>query len=58
MLYEDKAATVHRVFKLKETTPDATLQWYQLLNAEGHYKEGKPFCPMQVKRILNRKAFY
>lgn len=30
-----------------------------ILNAEGHTsKEGKPFYPMQVKRILDRKAFY
>jgi len=57
---EDKAATVRRVFELKEATPDATLQKIaSILNAEGHTtKEGKLFRPMQVKRILDRKAFY
>jgi site-specific DNA recombinase len=30
-----------------------------MLNAEGYTtKEGKPFHPMQVKRMLDRKEFY
>jgi len=57
---EDKATTVKRVFELKATMPDASLQKVAgALNAEGHTtKEGKSFHPMQVKRILDRMAFY
>lgn len=57
---EDKATTVKRVFELKATMPDASLQKVAgILNAEGHStKEGRQFYPMQVKRILDRKAFY
>ena len=59
-LDEEKASTVKRVFELRDTKPDASLQKIAgILNAEGHTtKEGKPFYPMQVKRILDRKAFY
>jgi site-specific DNA recombinase len=57
---EDKATTVKRVFELKATMPDAPLQKIAgVLNAEGHTtKEGRQFYSMQVKRILDRKAFY
>jgi site-specific DNA recombinase len=59
-LDEDKAATFCRVFELKESFPDTTLQKIaNTLNAEGHTtKEGKQFYPMQVHRILDRTAFY
>ena len=57
---EDKASTVRRVFELREAMPEASLQKIaDILNSEGYTtKEGKPFHPMQVKRILDRKAFY
>ena len=57
---EYNAATVRRVFELKEDTPDVTLQKVaSILNAEGQTtKEDKQFRPMQVKKILDRKAFY
>lgn len=57
---DDKAATVRRVFEIKATMPDVSLQKIaSILNREGHTtKEGKSFYPMQVKRILDRKAFY
>ena len=40
--------------------PDALLQKIaDILNAEGFTtKEGKPFHTMQLKRILDRRAFY
>ena len=55
-----KASTVKRVFELRDTMPDASLKTIAgILNAEGHNtKEGKSFHPMQVKRIIDRKAFY
>lgn len=57
---EEKAGTVRRVFELRETMQGASLQKIaDILNSEGYTtKEGKPFHPMQVKRILDRKAFY
>lgn len=60
ILDEEKASTVKRVFELKETMPDAPLQKIAgILNAESlTTKDGKPFHPMQVKRILDRRAFY
>jgi DNA invertase Pin-like site-specific DNA recombinase len=59
-LDEEKARTVKRVFELREAMPDAPLQKIaDILNAEGFTtKEGKPFHPMQVKRILDRRTFY
>jgi hypothetical protein len=41
-------------------SPDASLREIaDTLNAQGHTsKEGKPFYPMQVKRIFDRRAFY
>ena len=60
MLDEEKASTVKRVFELRDAKPDASLQKIaDILNGEGYTtKEGKQFYPMQVKRILDRKAFY
>lgn len=60
MLDEEKASTVKRVFELRDAEPDASLRKIaDILNSEGYTtKEGKPFYPMQVKRILDRKAFY
>ena len=59
-LDEEKAATVRRVFELRDEKPDTSLKKIaDLLNAEGcTTKEGKPFHPMQVKRILDRQAIY
>ena len=55
---EEKAATVKRVFELRNAKLDASLQKLaDLLNSEGYTtKEGKRFYPMQVKRILDRRA--
>lgn len=57
---EDKASTVRRVFELKDIYPKATLKaMADTLNAEGcTTKMGKLFHPMQVKRILDRRAIY
>lgn len=59
-LDEMKASTVKRVFELRDAKPDAPLKKIaDMLNAEGYTtKEGKPFHPMQLKRILDRKEFY
>lgn len=59
-LDEEKAATVRRVFELRDEIPNASLKKLaDILNAEScTTKEGKQFHPMQVKRILDRKAFY
>ena len=59
-LDEEKASTVKRVFELRDAKPDASLKKIaDILNSEGYTtKEGKPFHAMQVKRILDRKAFY
>ena len=59
-LDEKKASTVRRVFELRDTMPEASLQKIaDILNAEGNTtKESKPFHSMQVKRILDRQAFY
>ncbi|MBS3682287.1 recombinase family protein [Ornithinibacillus massiliensis] len=55
-----QAKTVQRVFDLKEQYPSWTLtQLAERLNEEGHRtKQGKLFTKVQVKRILDRKAFY
>lgn len=57
---EEEASTVKRVFELREAKPDASLKKIaDILNSAGYStKEGKPFYAMQVKRILDRKAFY
>jgi DNA invertase Pin-like site-specific DNA recombinase len=57
---DEKVGTVRRVFELREAKPDASLQKLaDLLNAEGlTTKEGRQFHPMQVKRILDRRAVY
>ena len=59
-LDEEKAAVVRRVFELRDSMPNASLQKLaDTLNAEGHTtKQGKPFHAMQVKRILDRRALY
>lgn len=59
-LDEEKASTVRRVFELRDMMLNASLKKIaDMLNTEGYStKEGKPFYPMQVKRILDRKAFY
>ena len=59
-LDEEKVSTVKRVFELREAMQEAPLQKIaSILNAEGFTtKEGKPFHPMQVKRILDRQAVY
>lgn len=59
-LDEEKASTVRRVFELHDAKPEASLKKIaDMLNAEGYTtKEGKPFHPMQVKRILDRQALY
>lgn len=60
ILDEEKARAVKRVFELRDAKPDASLKKIaDILNSEGlTTKEGKQFHPMQVKRILDRKAFY
>ena len=60
ILDEEKVIVVRRVFELRAAKPDASLQKIaDILNSEGYStKEGKPFHAMQVKRILDRKAFY
>lgn len=60
ILDDVKASTVRRVFELRDAKPEASLQKIaDILNTEGYStKEGKPFHPMQVKRILDRRAFY
>ncbi|GGJ41862.1 resolvase [Virgibacillus kapii] len=57
---ERQAKTVQRVFDLKEAYPSWTLtQLAEQLNEDGHRtKQGKKFSKVQVKRILDRKAFY
>jgi site-specific DNA recombinase len=57
---EEKASTVRRVFELRDTRPNASIQKLgDLLNLEGYTtREGKKFYPMQVKRILDRRAIY
>jgi DNA invertase Pin-like site-specific DNA recombinase len=59
-LDEEKASTVMRVFELRDAKPNASLKMIaDILNSEGYTtKEGKQFHAMQVKRILDRKAFY
>jgi site-specific DNA recombinase len=60
ILDDVKASTVRRVFELRDAKPEASLQKIaDILNTESYStKEGKPFHPMQVKRILDRRAFY
>lgn len=57
---EEKVATVRRVFELRDANPEASLKALaDMLNTEGHTtKTGKPFHPMQVKRIIDRRAVY
>jgi site-specific DNA recombinase len=57
---EEKAATVRRVFELRDANPEASLKTLaDILNTEGHTtKTGKPFHPMQVKRIIDRRTVY
>jgi site-specific DNA recombinase len=59
-LDEEKAVVVRRVFELRDSMPDASLQKLaDILNAEGHTtKHGKLFHAMQVKRILDRRSLY
>ena len=59
-LDEEKASTVRRVFELRYEKHDASLKKIaDILSGEGYTtKEGRQFHPMQVKRILDRKAFY
>lgn len=56
----EKAETVRRVFELHEQHPDWSLQLLaDQLNREGHTTaQGKQFHKTQVKRILDRRAFY
>lgn len=55
-----QAHSVQRVFHLKEMYPLWSLtQLAEQLNEEGHpTKQGKLFTKVQIKRILDRKAFY
>lgn len=57
---DGQAQTVQRVFDLKEHYPLWSLtQLAEQLNEEGHRtKQEKLFTKVQVKRILDRKAFY
>jgi len=59
-LDEEKVAVVKRVFELRDSMPNASLQKLaDTLNAEGlTTTEGKQFYPMQVKRILDRRGLY
>jgi len=59
-LDQEKAATVKRVFELRQERPEWTLrQLADQLNKEGHTTaQGKSFKPMQVKRVLDREEFY
>lgn len=59
-LDQGKAATVKRVFDLKQLYPGWTLQELaDQLNKEGHTTaQGKAFKRMQVKRILDRESLY
>jgi DNA invertase Pin-like site-specific DNA recombinase len=59
-LDEEKTSTVKRVFELRDTKLDASLQKIaDILNAEGlTTKEGQQFHAMQVKRILDRRDIY
>lgn len=57
---KEKVETVLRAFEIRKHNPKASLQEIaDILNREGHRtKRGKPFLPMTVKRILDRKEFY
>jgi site-specific DNA recombinase len=57
---EQKASTVQRLFELKDQHTDLSLSALaEKLNEEGFTTEqGKKFTKVQVKRILDRKAFY
>ena len=57
---EEKALAVKRVFQIRDAKPEASLQKIaDLLNGEGYTtKEGTRFHATQVKRILDRRAFY
>ena len=56
----NKVATVQRVFEIKATFPDWSLQQIaDCLNQEGHRtKENKLFQKTQVKRVLDRVSLY
>ena len=60
MLDDGKARAVNRVFELREASPvDSLKKIADILNAEGYTtKEGRQFHAMQIKRILDRRAFY
>lgn len=57
---ETQADTVRRVFEIRENHPELSLsQIADRLNAEGYKTaKNKSFTKVQVKRILDRKAFY
>ncbi|MFF2909423.1 recombinase family protein [Paenibacillus sp. NPDC057934] len=56
----DEALAVQRVFELKELFPDWSLSQlaYQMNYDSYTTAQGKKFTKVQVKRILDRKAFY
>ena len=56
----DEATAVQRVFELKELFPDWSLSQlaYQMNYDRFTTAQGKKFTKVQVKRILDRKAFY
>lgn len=54
-----KADTVRRVLELSRKRSLSLDDIAEVLNSEGHTTaQGKPFHRMQVKRIIDRKAFY
>jgi DNA invertase Pin-like site-specific DNA recombinase len=56
----DKALAVQRMFELKELFPNWSLSQFAFqMNEDGFTtQQGKRFTKVQVKRILDRKAFY
>lgn len=56
----EQAVIVERLFELKELFPHWTLSElaYQLNFENYKTQQGKPFTKVQVKRILDRRAFY
>lgn len=57
---DEKAATVQRVFQIKNNKPDISLQKIaDILNDEGYTTaRGSSFKKMQIKRILDRETTY
>lgn len=57
---EEQAVAVKRVFTIKDESPTFTLsQIASVVNSEGFKTaQGKQFTKVQVKRILDRRAFY